>query len=515
MVLLILNSNSFVGNNFKKVATEKNYLILDFDDMEFSILNNIYSQDFNGKDDFIKKLLNSPSLFRKFIDYNLVDTIIYFQSEPNANNNDLYNNVKILENVLIACKEYKILNKFIYFSFNYSYLTNYEELLVLSYKDFYNVPSVILQSNNNIYGPKQSCSELIPSFVDNLVKLRKIQLNTDCDYIIPYIHVNDVCNALDILIQKGKIGEIYNTGKNINHKYSISDIAKMLISKIINSENYEEWINFDGDSHNSIKNTHYKDNSKLVNLGWKINVDFDYGINELTTIKLNPEVVFYHIEKCMGSSIEECLYEYFTNIYDEKKIYIPFKNDFKHYNILEKEFFEKNHFSIILSHISYDEKISDFKNHLSITCVRNPIKRLISHYYYFDYNNYNCEMHKLSIDELKKYVSNRKKAMLMRLSGNSFDINKALENLKKFNCILIFENIEKDIKLLEDYLNNKFNCDFKLNLKKENTTTSEHYTKENINKDIEIFKEHNLLEDEMLLYKYITNLDETERFKPM
>lgn len=516
MVLLILNSNSFVGNNFKKVATEQNNLILDFDNIELSTLNAIYSEDFFSNDDFIKKTLNSPPLFRKFLDYNLVDTIIYFQSEPNENNdNDSYKNVKCLWNVLIVCEDYKILNKFIYFSFNYEGFLNMEEALVLS--QFYRskLPVVILRSNNNIYGTKQSCSKLIPSFIINLSKGKKIQLSTDSNYLIPYIHVYDICSAIYLLIEKGKIGQIYNTGKNVNHKYTILDIAKMLIRKIINSENYEDWIDFNYEPYNFMKNTHYNNNTQLINLGWKINVDFDYGINELTTIKLNPEVVFYHIEKCMGSTLEVALYEYFTNIYDEKYIYLPIKNNCSHYNILEKDFFEKNQFSIILSHISYNEKISNFDKHLSITCVRNPIKRLISHYYYFDYNNYNCPMHELSLDEIRKYILNYKKSILMRLSGNIMALETALSNLKEINCILIFENIEKDIKLLENYLNNKFSCDFRLNLKNENITTNEFYTKDNINKDMEFLEKSNLLEDEMLLYKYITNLDEKERFKPM
>jgi len=134
-------------------------------------------------------------------------------------------------------------------------------------------------------------------------------------------------------------------------------------------------------------------------------------MNNYDKIIINTDVVFYHIEKCMGTSIELMLYDYFKNIYPKKDIFIPKMIGYKHFSLEHKYYFEKHNFKVILSHMSFNEKYitSIFsKTALSITCVRNPIGRIISHYYHFDYKNYNKNFYMLDDDEMKKYVSNSK-----------------------------------------------------------------------------------------------------------
>ena len=233
-------------------------------------------------------------------------------------------------------------------------------------------------------------------------------------------------------------------------------------------------------------------------------------------IIINPNVVFYHIEKCMGSSIEIMLYNYFINIYPEKDIFIPEKNNYKHFCLEEKYYFEKNNFKVILSHISFNEKYltSLFsETSLSITSVRNPIERIISHYYYFDYKKYNKCMHMLNDNEIKEYLvlSN---IILWRLSGNTNNLTIAKQNLKQINCILIMDIFNDEKTFFENYLNNKF--------KSINTLIKLHYNKTEYNeiigfnkeKDIEIIlNNQNLIIDEIELYNYILNMTIEERFK--
>ena len=100
-----------------------------------------------------------------------------------------------------------------------------------------------------------------------------------------FLHVYDTATAFIAILEKGKIGEIYNIGCDEGMEYSILEVAKMLIGKIINVDNNTS-INFD-DHIEYIEDRPFNDkryyisNDKLKKLGWSITVDFETGINEL------------------------------------------------------------------------------------------------------------------------------------------------------------------------------------------------------------------------------------------
>lgn len=226
-------------------------------------------------------------------------------------------------------------------------------------------------------------------------------------------------------------------------------------------------------------------------------------------IELQPDVVFYHIEKCAGTSIEKALYDYFLHIYRDDQIYIPEKNDCLHYNITQKSFFEENKFKVILCHISFNDPISVFSDHLSIVCIRNPVERILSHYYYFDFNEYNKCLHSFSRDELIQYVKTRK-IVLYRVSGETNKLEVAFEHLKKINGILIFEKLEEDMVKLNRVLNHHFKVNFELKIDKLNSTLC---YPENFQKDRNALQELDELCDEWQLYNRVCEMEDDERFK--
>lgn len=230
-------------------------------------------------------------------------------------------------------------------------------------------------------------------------------------------------------------------------------------------------------------------------------------------IKLNPDVVFYHIEKCAGTSLEIMFYEYFKNIYLESEIYKPAKNNWKHYNLSQKDYFEENNFKVILGHISLNDKISDLSEHIKITCIRHPIDRLISHYYHFDYNNYNIPLHCMTKEQLNTYVYSRR-TILFRLSGSTHNIEHAFENLKQMNIIVIFEKLQEDIVKINKIFNFHFNTNenikcLKLNGRKTTTPPAQ------IEQDKNIVLSSGLLHEEMLIYNYICEMKVEDRFQLM
>lgn len=225
---------------------------------------------------------------------------------------------------------------------------------------------------------------------------------------------------------------------------------------------------------------------------------------------LFPDVVFYHIEKCAGTSLEDCFHNYFLDKYSENQIYIPEKNNYKHICMAEKEFFEKHNYKVILGHISFNNKNFVIKNHLSITCVRNPIDRMISHYYHFHYDEYKKPLNAFNENDLKKYVD-AEKAILLRISGENCILEAALNNLKEINVILIFEKIKEDINKLNILLNDYFHLNTTLSLSELNK--NKNVNNEEIKKDKEILYNSDFLNDEVKIYNFICNMDDNERFK--
>ena len=131
-----------------------------------------------------------------------------------------------------------------------------------------------------MYGKNQYPEKLIPKFINLLNNNKKVTIQGSGKALRSFLHISDTVTAFEIILQKGKIGEIYNIGCNENMEYSVMDIAKILIKRIKNTEEYEKWIEYIEDRpFNDIR--YYISNTKLKNLGWKINTEFMDGINTL------------------------------------------------------------------------------------------------------------------------------------------------------------------------------------------------------------------------------------------
>jgi dTDP-glucose 4,6-dehydratase len=83
------------------------------------------------------------------------------------------------------------------------------DLLVLAYAKTYKMPIVITRSSNN-FGPRQYPEKVIPLFVTNLLKNKKVPLYADGGNVRDWIYVKDNCEAIELVFRKGRSGEIYN-----------------------------------------------------------------------------------------------------------------------------------------------------------------------------------------------------------------------------------------------------------------------------------------------------------------
>jgi len=174
--------------------------------------------------------------------------------------------------------------------------------LVYSYYRTYNLPVIITNCSNN-YGPRQHPEKLIPKLIYNLIMKKNLPIYGDGNNSREWIYVDDHCEALISIWKKGKTGESYNIGSNINIKNI--DIAKTLIKISKSRINLNSKIVFikDRPGHDI---RYALDSKKIRNeIKWKSKINFKTGIQK--TLKWYLENLNYYknlskkdIEKRLG-----------------------------------------------------------------------------------------------------------------------------------------------------------------------------------------------------------------------
>lgn len=107
------------------------------------------------------------------------------------------------------------------------------DLIMLSYVKTYNFPAVIIRPCNN-YGPYQYPEKLIPMIITQLLQNKPILLHGEGKEIREWLYVEDCCRAIDNIVEKGRIGEIYNVGSGdrINNINIIRQIIQAAYGKV-------------------------------------------------------------------------------------------------------------------------------------------------------------------------------------------------------------------------------------------------------------------------------------------
>jgi dTDP-D-glucose 4,6-dehydratase len=153
------------------------------------------------------------------------------------------------------------------------------ELIAKSYYFSFKLP-IIITRGNNVYGPNQYPEKLIPRFIQLLKEDQPITIQGDGSNVRAFLHVSDVCTALECVLDKGEIGEIYNIGSDDHHEYSVKEVGHMLIEKIKRTTDYGPWTSYVEDRPFNDKR-YYISNDKLKQLGWQIRKRFEEGLEEL------------------------------------------------------------------------------------------------------------------------------------------------------------------------------------------------------------------------------------------
>lgn len=160
------------------------------------------------------------------------------------------------------------------------------ESILHAYYCSHKLPVVILRCNNFI-GKNQFPDKLIPKFIKLLVEGKKCPIHGDGSARRTFIHVEDVCRALEILRNKGVPGQVYNVGTGSEYEFSVLEITQLLIERIkpetkLEPDGWKKWIEFIPDR--VFQDQRYSvATHKIEALGWKPQVTWDHAIN--TTIE--------------------------------------------------------------------------------------------------------------------------------------------------------------------------------------------------------------------------------------
>ena len=313
--LLVTGGCGFIGSNFINHIYKEcpNYNIINIDAMYYCASeNNIDIEVINSnRYKLIKGNLCSFDLVNHIInDYN-IDYIVHFAAQSHVQNSFedslQYTSDNILgtHTLLEVCRRYGKIKKFIHVStdevYGESMLLSDEtqkteesilcptnpyaatkagaELIAQSYYHSFKMP-IIITRGNNVYGPNQYPEKLIPRFIKLLKEGHKVTIQGDGSNVRAFLHVFDVAKAFQLILENGNIGEIYNIGSDENQEFSVLEIAHLLIKRIKNTENFDEFIKYVEDRPFNDKR-YYISNKKIKSLGWKITVDFNEGINKL------------------------------------------------------------------------------------------------------------------------------------------------------------------------------------------------------------------------------------------
>jgi len=316
--ILVTGGAGFIGSNFVRYMVNKypNYRIIVLDALTYAG-NRENLQDLEGR---LNYLFYHGNILDKEVVDNLVsnvDVIVNFAAETHVDRSILEAGSFIQTDVvgtftlLEAAKKYQI-ELYIQISTDEVYGSIEEgsfyedsplqpnspysaskaggDLLVRAYYRTYGLPTIITRSSNN-FGPYQYPEKLIPLFITNALDDLPLPLYGDGKNVRDWLYVLDHCEAIDLIIHEGEVGEVYNIGggnemQNIQITEMILELLKKpksLIQPVPDRLGHDRRYSVNTD--------------KIQKLGWKPRHDFRQALEETVQWYIHNETWWRNIKE--------------------------------------------------------------------------------------------------------------------------------------------------------------------------------------------------------------------------
>jgi UDP-glucose 4,6-dehydratase len=307
MRLLVTGGCGFIGSAFcRRIQKQHPYLTLVNIDKLYpcSTVAEDLTQS-SGNYIFVHEDIKDKSVLDNLLTKHSIDTIVHFAAQSHVDtsftNPMLYtqDNIVGTHSLLEAVRSYGKIKRFIHISTDEVYGENPHkdsvaftetsllkptnpyaaskasaEMLVHSYVHSYNLPAIIIRSNN-VYGPGQYPEKVIPKFMFQLLKNYKLTLQGTGHQLRSFLYVEDAVDAVLCVAFQGSIGEIYNISSN--DEISIKELAQRLLAMVKPGESMDNWITYIEDRNFNDKR-YWIRSDPLKALGWKQMVGLEEGL---------------------------------------------------------------------------------------------------------------------------------------------------------------------------------------------------------------------------------------------
>ena len=303
--ILVTGGAGFIGSNFIRYMLHKHpmYKIVNFDLLTYAgNLENLVGIEPGSHYAFVKgDICDKKRVEDSFREYS-IDAVVHFAAESHVDRSILGPAVFVQTNVLgtsvllEASRQFGV-ERFVHVSTDevygslgasgkftettplhpnspYSATKASSDLLALAYFHTFQTPISITRCSNN-YGPYQFPEKLIPLMIANALDDKPLPVYGDGANVRDWLYVDDHCSALDVVLHKGKSGEVYNIGGN-NEKRNI-EIVKLILHELKKPESLIKFVQ-DRLGHDR---RYAIDASKIKKeLGWSPAHLFENGIQE-------------------------------------------------------------------------------------------------------------------------------------------------------------------------------------------------------------------------------------------
>jgi len=304
MKILVTGGAGFIGSNFIRYIHSKypDYQVVNLDKLTYAgnleNLEDISSHSFYS---FIKGDINDASLVGQVFEEG-IDVLVNFAAESHVDrsiedaSSFIKTNVLGAQVLLEASKRYKV-GRFIQISTDevygslgtdgfftessplhpnspYSASKTGADHLVRAYHETFKLPVIITRASNN-YGPYQFPEKFIPLFITNALADESLPLYGDGLNVRDWLHVEDHCSAIALILHQGREGEIYNIGGNCE-KTNL-EVSRIVLEELNKPESLMRFVK-DRPGHDR---RYALDTSKIrKELGWHPEHSFEEGIRK-------------------------------------------------------------------------------------------------------------------------------------------------------------------------------------------------------------------------------------------
>ena len=260
MNIIVTGGAGFIGSNFIFFMLERHpeYRIVCLDCLTYAgNLSTLQMVMDNPNFRFVKESITNREAVYRLFEEEHPDIIVNFAAETHVDRSIespevfLDTNIKGTAVLMDACRKYGITRYHqvstdeVYGSLGaegyfhettpldprspYSASKTSADLFVKAYFDTYKMPVSITRCSNN-YGPYHFPEKLIPLIIKNILEGKSLPVYGDGKNVRDWLYVEDHCKAIDAVIHRGRVGEVYNVGGH-NEKQNI-EIVKLTISTI-------------------------------------------------------------------------------------------------------------------------------------------------------------------------------------------------------------------------------------------------------------------------------------------